>query len=87
MIVILLLNHGIKQSLATKKNDHGGMIRVLIDFSSQLDIIWSMKKRESGESKCNASILRSHWADGLKTWRETVKSEQQTNIRSDPSYV
>ena len=25
------------------------MKRVLIDFSSQLDIIWSMKKRESGE--------------------------------------
>ena len=41
----------------------------------------------AGESKCNASILRSHWTDGLKTWRETAKSEQQTNIRSDPSYV
>ena len=30
----------------------------------------------AGESKCNASILRSHWTDGLKTWRETAKSEQ-----------
>ena len=63
------------------------MKRALIDFSSQNAFVDLMKKREYGESKCNASILRSHWADGLKTWRETVKSEQQTNIRSDPSYV
>ena len=54
------------------------MKRVLIDFSSQLDIIWSMKKRESNPVRANA-IQAYFDRIGLMAWKPGAKLPKVNN--------